>query len=196
MSETSDWDLFLRTQDTGAPAFGALVQRYFRAAVAFCAQVLGDHQKAEDLAQRGFARLFQARSRYERRGPFRTLLFRVLLNLCLNELQKRTRTTPESDVGTTSTNGVVGRAEGRQVDDPARVAESKELDRVIREAVDRLPPKQRAALFLREYQGFAYQDIASALDVSLAEVKVSIHRARRQVLELLRPYLDRGDSPR
>jgi RNA polymerase sigma-70 factor (ECF subfamily) len=60
----------------------------------------------------------------------------------------------------------------------------------VRRAIDRLPEHFRAALVLCEYENMAYAQIAETLGATIPQVKTWIHRARRQLAEMLRPYVE------
>lgn len=187
-----DWDLLEATTEFSTGPFSLLVDRYYRAALAFCIQVLGDQQKAEDVVQQGFVNIFRTRDRHERRAQFKTFLFRVLLNLCINELNRRPAPVPISSLFDDDSGGDIFGDESSI--DPAGSLEAAELQEMIRRGVLRLPPKHRAALYLREYMQLPYAEIAQSLDASLNEVKIWIFRGRNKLQEILRPYLDKGES--
>ena len=89
-----------------------------------------------------------------------------------------------------------GRIRDRGSPDPAATAEAREADAMMGRALAQLRPEHRAALWLREHDGLPYQEIAAALGATLAEVKIWIHRARKRLVELLRPYVERGEDVR
>ncbi len=194
LTEVDDWELLRASMRGEGSAFSELVARYRDSAVTFCRQMLGDHQKAEDVVQLGFLKVYRARERAEERARFRTFFFKILTNLCLTERRRRNpgvTTADSADPDLDSTNTAAAR---QSFADPSRIVEQKELSEQIAAAVELLPPKHRAALFLREHEEMAYADIAVALGASLAEVKIWIHRARRRLMDSLRPYLERGGS--
>ena len=194
VSEPGDWELLQRSSSEDASVFSELVRRHYRAAVAFCTQILGDHGRAEDIVQRGFLNIYRARDRYEEKARFRTLLYRVLLNLSINELRRQSSTVQLSSLGRDSDCEVVVR--DRYMPDPADLAEEAEGRRLLSDAMAKLRAEHRAALWLREHERMAYQDIADSLGASLGEVKIWIYRARKRLFELLRPYIERGESHR
>lgn len=192
VSELSDWELLERSSSEDASVFGELVRRHYRSAVAFCTQILGDHGLAEDAVQKGFLNIFKARDRYHEKARFRTFLYRVLMNLSLNQLQRRTSSTQLSAL-THDGEGEVAIRDQR-VPDPSDVAEEAEGRRILKDAMARLRPEHRAALWLREHEGLAYQDIADALHANLGEVKIWIHRARKKLMDLMKGYLESGEA--
>ncbi len=139
--------------------------------------------------QRGFLNVFKTRERHVERAQFRTFLYRVLLNLCLNDLAKKDARHVSTDDDETA------RLPDVRAADPAAAVERAELRTAVDAAVARLAPKHRAALYLREYEGLAYDRIAEVLEASLAEVKIWIFRGRRRLAVLLAPYLERGEMP-
>ena len=192
VKELGDWELLKRASSEDASVFGELVRRYYRSAVAFCTQVLSDHGQAEDVVQRGFMNIYRARGRFEERARFKTLLYRVLLNLCINEIHRRISTAQLSALGQDRDAEV--QVHDRSAPDPADIIEEAEGQRLFVDALSRLRPEHRAALWLREHEGLPYQEIAEALGANLGEVKIWIHRARKKLMDLLRAYLERGDA--
>lgn len=192
----SDWELLEGATAEDPKGFAELVARHHAAAVAFCEQVLGDHQAAEDVVQKGFINIFNARERFERRARFKALLYRVLLNLCLNELDRKAPAAHLSSMGGDEGEGGEAMVSDPGAQRPERSALDRELGDMLSRAVMKLPPKHRAALYLREYVQLSYADIASALSANLGEVKIWIHRGRAAVQSMIRPYLDRGEAVR
>lgn len=191
---SDDWELLAKSA-TDSGAYTRLVERHYAASVGFAFQILHDHQKAEDVVSRSFVNIFLGRDRFEERARFRTFLFKVVSNLALNELAKRSGSVDLSSLAPED-----GSAEERIADtttvsaDPGDIVEGREAAEMIRQGVMKLPPKHRAALYLREYADQSYLEIAETLQASLAEVKIWIYRGRQRLQKLLEPYLDRGDA--
>jgi RNA polymerase sigma-70 factor (ECF subfamily) len=78
----------------------------------------------------------------------------------------------------------------RPVDDPSRLLETQERERLIRDAIDRLPAHYRVAIILRDLEGLSYQEIADILSIPLGTVKSRINFAKRLLHKALRPLLD------
>lgn len=132
---------------------------------------------AQELAQEAMLRLFRAGRGGVRPGEERFWVYRVATNLALNELRReRTRR---------RLLGLVPGPLRPRADDPHALAERSERDRRLLGALARLPEQRRAALLLREQEGHSYAEIAWALGVTVAKVKVDIHRARAALREEL-----------
>jgi RNA polymerase sigma-70 factor (ECF subfamily) len=79
---------------------------------------------------------------------------------------------------------------------PTRLADQKEMERVIREAIQSLGPRQRMAMLLSKYEGMSYNEIAESMELTTQAVKSLLSRARGNLKEALAPYLNSGKSPR
>lgn len=150
-----------------AAAFEQLVLRHQESVWRTAYRMLGCHQTAEDVAQQAFLKVFEARQRYRPAAAFRTYLYRVAVRLCLDHVRKG-RPVPTGDVV--------------PVDDepsPAQRTAREEQARAVRDAVGRLPAKQRAAVVLRYYEGLGCHEIAGAMDTSPKAVERLLARARK-----------------
>ena len=154
-------------------AFEALVKRYRPRLLAFCRHMLGSNEDAEDVVQDVFAAAYGAIGRDERPIQARPWLYRIARNRCLNHLRRPRAAGQESmDVferegGATAADTVHWREEFRLV-----VADVHEL-----------PETQRTALLLREIDSFSYEQIAQAMDTTVASVKSLLVRARVSLAE-------------
>lgn len=184
---TSDDDRLMQRLACGdLDALAGLIDRHQSAAIRYCTRTLADYHVAEEVAQEGFLRLVAVARDYQASGRFVTFLYKILTNLCIDELRRRNQrkrlALPRA--------GALEATDAREVADPKafrpdrRLEGEEDVRRLWRE-VDELPPDQRAALLLRELEGKSYAEIAEILGKSLDNVKVMIHRARRRLLETL-----------
>ena len=185
MAPDPDAALMLAFQQGDAAAFRALFERHARAMVAFCHHLVRDAARAEELAQDVFVKLHQARDRYRPSARFKTFLYRIASNHCLNELRR----------GEHGARRAGERAEPPDPDSlPSRGASPEEaargaaLERAVSELLARLPEKQRAALVLCRLEGLSYEEIAEVLDTSVSAVKSLLHRATVAAADALAPY--------
>jgi len=187
MGPDPDAALMLAFQQGDEGAFRTLYERHARAMFAFCHRFVRDTARAEELAQDVFVSLHRSRDRYRPRARFKTFLYRVATNHCLNELRRREHALRQEGGG----------REEEPVDldaFPSEAASPEEhyralaLEAAVRELLARLPEKQRAALVLCRFEGLSYEEIAQVLDTTVAAVKSLVHRATVAAAEALAPH--------
>lgn len=181
---------FLLAEAKGAPeeaAFSRICEELRPRAVKFAAGMLAEAARAEELVQEAMLRLHSARGRC---GPdpadIRRYTFRVLTNLCLDELRRR-RTGGRALEGHGEL--AAGRAE-RAADSPPEELARRERCAAVRKALAELPERERCALLLRELGGQSYAQIAEGMKASLSDVNNLIHRARDRFSRLMRPWME------
>ncbi|HZE12658.1 MAG TPA: sigma-70 family RNA polymerase sigma factor [Chthoniobacterales bacterium] len=170
-------------------AFEELVERHQRLVVGTVGRMLGTNSDAEDIAQQVFVRVWKNVKRYEPRAKFTTWLLKITRNLVFNELRRRSRhpAVPlQSEID----------EEERPLKDESAISpDASLLEHELQEAVDaaiaQLPETQRMAVILRRYEELSYEEIAEALDQSVSAVKSLLFRARTELRESLKRYLDK-----
>jgi RNA polymerase sigma-70 factor, ECF subfamily len=162
-------------------AFDEIVVRHRRAVYRVCYRFAGNHEDATDLAQESFLRAYRALRNFKGDAAVGTWLHRIAVNLSLNAVSSRARRGETSD----------DRAEpvAPEPDAMSRVLSGERAERV-REAIGRLPPRQRATLILRVYQEMPHQEIADVLGSSVGAVKANFFHALNNLKRLL------GGDPR
>lgn len=192
-----DGALMARVQSGDADAFEALVEKYKRSVTAFCFRFVPDCDEAEDLAQATFVQVYRAARRFRLDGRFKTWLFTIARNLCLNELRRRKSRPSESLEGMTERedgeSGVILQFRDLTTPEPERLALRNELVAIVREAMEELPEKQRTALHLYQEQGMSYEEIGAIVGKSLSATKSLIFRAREAMKLRIKPYLISGE---
>jgi RNA polymerase sigma-70 factor, ECF subfamily len=163
-------------------AFLALYQRHRRFIFHFVYRLLGTSAVAEEVTQECFMTMLAQAERYDpERAALRTYLCAIARNLAFKQLRKR---------------GVEALAdEPPDVDPPAATLQpleslmEQELLGEVRKAVAALPPLQREALVLFEYEGMSLNQIADTVGTELGAVKARLHRARESLKRSLAPYV-------
>ncbi len=162
-----------------------------------CYRMLGSLSDAEDLAQETFLRAWKARDGFEGRASARTWLYRIATNACLDVLARRPRRVLPDQLGPAGEpNGPIAAADlpwlepypdrlldGAGPDDAVVDRETIELAYLA--ALQHLPPRQRAALVLRDVLGWPAKETAAALETSVASANSALQRARTTLRERL-----------
>ena len=145
--------------------FSALYRKYAPDVFRFALYLSGSRADAEDITSETFVRLWTSPAPVEA-ATVKSYLFTIARNLFLQELRKR-RPQAELDEG----------LRDPRAGPHARAEQKAEMHAVLA-GLQRLPETDRAALLMRALEGLPYEEIARGLRISLASVKVKIHRAR------------------
>lgn len=131
-------------------------------------RMLGSPQDAEDVLQEIYMKVFDRIGNYRGDSAFSTWLYRMTTNHCLDILRRRKILT---FLGFENAPEAVDKKDSEKVPNLG-------FSPVIAQALEKLPGKQKACLLMREMEDMSYEDIASALQLSLGSVKSNIHRAK------------------
>lgn len=178
-----------RAQAGARDAFAELVERHKDLLVGYLIRLTGEAERAEDLAQEAFLRLYTAGRAYEERGQLKAYLFRIATNLLRSEERRRARWHRLRSLFVNS-NGHRGDQEPVQEN---RLLAAEAEGRLETE-IARLPLRYRAPLVLREIEGLSYREIGGALGCREGTVKSRIHRGRQMLRVALEPYWSGGRS--
>jgi RNA polymerase sigma-70 factor, ECF subfamily len=172
-------------------AFRELFAKYKNNIINFCFRFCFDRGVAEELAQEVFIRVYQAGERYRPDARFSTWLYRIAINLCLNEARKYKY---KVNIKSMDQPIQIGHSEAVwDIEDQDSISsyemvEAIEKEKSIQQAMSALPDKQRLALLLRIFSEFSYQEIASQLNISESKVKSLIYKGRQRLQQLLKEY--------
>jgi RNA polymerase sigma-70 factor, ECF subfamily len=151
--------------------------------------MIRDRERAEDLAQETFVRVFNHIDRYDPRYKFSSWIFKIATNLTIDSIRRK-------ELDTVSIDGSRNAVTAEQIEatsitvaspdeNPEQQLEAKQLGAEIEGAIGRLRPEYRAAILLRHVEGREYQEIAEILSLPLGTVKTYIHRGRNELRESL-----------
>jgi RNA polymerase sigma-70 factor, ECF subfamily len=183
-----DAQLMLRVREGDTQSFALLLERHRGPVINFIYRMVQNQPVAEELAQEVFLRVYRSRETYEPTAKFTTWLFRIATHLALNYIRdgKHEKIQDRLD----GSGAVINKATeedasvaggGRQIADRAlsveqnMVRESRLAE--IREAIEALPEKQRAAVLMHKYQELGYAQIAGALGCTESALKSLLFRA-------------------
>ncbi len=180
VKETSGQDLPLveRTLAGDLAAFEELVELYRLDVLRVAARIVGPDE-ADDVTQDAFLRAFHKLDTF-RGESFRAWLLRITHNRALNVVARRK---PEP-VDPADHDRQEEEASRRQ--DPARSLEDSERRARLAGKLEQLRPAHRSVLVLRDLEGFSYEEIAEITDSPLGSVKGRLHRAREELIDILR----------
>lgn len=177
--EYDDQALVARFQGGDETAFNELVTRHRQDIYFLALGFVGSRDDAEDLAQDAFVRAYESLPKFRGQSSFRTWLYRIALNLCLNEVRKRKvrRLISLDNPGTP----IISR-EAK----PDEKIEETERHQQLAAAVGKLPPKQKRVFALRYFSELPYAEIAETLDREIGTVKANYFQAIQKLRAALK----------
>ena len=181
--------LIERAQGGDRDAFEELVHRYDRDVLRIALNVLHKPDDARDVYQESFLKIYKNLSRFRFECSFYTWAYRIVTNVCLDHLRRRSsRPEDQAPEYASNLNGDQVSVDffDRQQDqqpgsDPERRMRGLEIGRRISIALDRLTPRERMVFEMKHYQGLKLRDIGEALGTTEETVKNSLFRATRKL---------------
>jgi RNA polymerase sigma-70 factor (ECF subfamily) len=171
-----DAELMLRVREGDDTSFALLLERHRGPVVHFLYRMVQNPSVSEELAQEVFLRVYRSRATYEPTAKFTTWLFRIATHLALNWVRDGKKEKGQESLDEQVVDGV-----DRQVRDRQPTIEQEMLYEVkmteVRQAIEALPAKQRAAVLMHKYEELEYAQIARALNCSESAVKSLLFRA-------------------
>lgn len=178
----SDAELIVQCLQGDNGAFDSLVNKYQRQVYNFCYGMLGNAEDASDAAQEAFVKAYHALEGFRRDAQFLTWMLRISNNVCVDLWRKRTRTQAVSLDDDEQSFTEIASYDPLPGDTILR----DEGDRLVYDAVSRLPEKYRSSLVMFHFGGMSIKDISRALGRPEGTVKSDLHIAR----EMLRRKLE------
>jgi RNA polymerase sigma-70 factor (ECF subfamily) len=186
-----DVSLLLAYRSGDASAFERLYARHATAIRMLCLRHLRSDASADDVVQETFLRLVRGAGRVDRGFNVRAWLHRVAANLCIDLLRAQRRNPGTDDDGTVMRTVPTP----HRADQPEAAYEMTWLRETVTRVAEAMPPRQRAALVLRELEGLSYNAIAEALQLSPGAVETLLFRARRRFREEYLRRATESDRP-
>lgn len=171
-------------------AFKELVKKHQGTVTGIIYRYTGNHNEVEDLAQDIFLKIYKAASSYVPRAQFKTWLYKVVANHCLNffRSQKRKAIITSLDQPLSEDYNPHIQRTDEQKKQPEIILQQQELQIALKRALSELPERQRMAIILHRFEGLSYKEVATILGASLSAVESLIFRAMNNLKEKLSPY--------
>jgi RNA polymerase sigma-70 factor, ECF subfamily len=177
-----DRDLVRRAQADDTEAFEQLVRRHQHRVFAVAGGILRHREDVEDIAQQVFVKAYFSLKRFDQRAAFSTWLYKITVNECWDLLRKR-KVRPliyESDLSEEQAGQLDAAAERESPG--ADISDHLAARQRVEKLLEKLDPRDRMMLILKEVEGFAVEEIAEILDLNANTVKVRLFRARRRMV--------------
>jgi RNA polymerase sigma-70 factor (ECF subfamily) len=179
---TAEAALLHAGRDGDRAALERLIALHERPLFALCHGILGHVEDAEDAAQETFLRALRGLTAFRGEATFRTWLFRIAINVCLERKAAHRPTAPWDE-------------EQPSIPPDATSPEAMALRQLrVMEALKSLPPRQRIILLLKEREGWSVAEIAVALQCKERQVEYALTKARRTLVEWRRRERSEGEA--
>jgi RNA polymerase sigma-70 factor (ECF subfamily) len=176
-SDSDDIEVIEKVLAGDVEAFSAIIKKYQEKTFNYVYSQVKDYDEALDITQEIFIMTIEALRTFRRESKFSTWFYSIMVNYCKNYRKKSRR------YNLVSINGSKGDEEYNlqlpdERENPEKEVIMNDSLRIVREEIGRLPDDYREILILRDIEGLSYNEVAEILDISLANVKVRIHRGR------------------
>ena len=161
-------------------AFVSIYNHHKVGIYSFCLKMLMDRDLALDVMQDTFVRVYENRDRLLNTAAFKSWLYTIARNQCLNRLRQRRREVPLDD----------SMEIGAEGDTPVVRLEKNERIEFVNRFLEALSPAYREVIILREYQNLSYEEIAAVTRSTISAVKSRLFKARRKLGRLMRPSVE------
>jgi RNA polymerase sigma-70 factor (ECF subfamily) len=172
MPDPQEVALIQKCQAGDQAAFRELVERYQRRTYWIAHNMVGNYEAAQDISQDAFVRVFRNLARFDTKKNFYTWLYQICVNLCIDHLRKASHS-KAADLD------AVGAVPDEEHKEPDHATSRTEMRQRVQKTLDRLPPKYKAVLTLRDIQGFSCEEISEIVGCTNATVRWRLHRARK-----------------
>ncbi len=192
LGDLSDSQVVQGFLDGEARAFGELVDRYDKRLLNFVYRTVGDRERAQDLVQETFVRVYRHLHRFDQTKKFSTWIYTIAGNLAKNELRNRSRN-PLVLFQTLKKNWGADHRPLEWEDTKLRpddLFRKRHLRELVENSVAELPEHHRIVFVLRELEGKTYEEIADITGCNLGTVKSRLNRARNNFARIIAPLLD------
>ncbi|PID78233.1 MAG: hypothetical protein CSA18_02535 [Deltaproteobacteria bacterium] len=185
-----DSDLIIRIQNGETDLYEELLMRYEVKIYNFGLRMCKDQSDAEDLVQETFINIFRYLKDFRMESKFKNWTYKIASSVCMKIKNKKKSSQKDisfEDLVPDTEKEISGKIPP-WVNQPVEALMNKEISREIKKEIDKLPPKYRIILVLRDMEGFSTQEVSEIINISESNVKVRLHRARSSVRQGLKRY--------
>jgi RNA polymerase sigma-70 factor (ECF subfamily) len=185
LQRTEDDELIRQAQRGDRSSFDSLVRRYDQPVLRLALHMLGNEQDAQDIHQEAFLKAYRHLGNFRFECSFYTWLYRIVTNLCLDQLRRR-KSRREDPATVLDSSGdemdlLSNVSDTRAMANPSRELDRKNMGESINQALDKLTPRERTVFELKHYQGLKLRTIGEMLSTTEETAKNTLFRATRKL---------------
>ena len=186
-----DYELIKAIQSGRKDMFADLVQRYERSLYSFGMKMCAEPRDAEDVVQDTFLNVYRYLDKFRYETKFKNWLYRIATSTCIKK-RRKSKFAPERELSLDEflpqDEAIVDQQIPAWATMPLDQVLNEELSRTLKQAIVEVPEKYRVVLVLRDIEGFSTEESAQILNITVANLKVRLHRARLCLREKLKTY--------
>jgi RNA polymerase sigma factor (sigma-70 family) len=183
MNKTDDIYYIEAVRKGNVQAFSFLVEKYQKLVYTLALKLLKKPEEAEEMAQDTFVKVFQKLDSYEGKSKFSTWLYSITYNACISELRKRRIEFKSLD------DRQISDQDEQKMHDYYRETRKEDQEKYLNLALARLPEDDQVLVTLYYYENQSMDEISQITGLTVSNIKVKIHRARKKMYELLHEML-------
>jgi RNA polymerase sigma-70 factor (ECF subfamily) len=186
-----DYELIKAIQSGRKDMFADLVQRYERSLYSFGMKMCAEPRDAEDVVQDTFLNVYRYLDKFRYETKFKNWLYRIATSTCIKK-RRKSKFAPDRELSLDEflpqDEAMVDQQIPAWATMPLDQVLNEELSRTLKQAIVEVPEKYRVVLVLRDIEGFSTEESAQILNITVANLKVRLHRARLYLREKLKTY--------
>jgi len=183
VNKTDDIYYIEAVRNGNIQAFSYLVEKYQKLVYTLALKLLKKPEDAEELAQDTFIKAFQKLDTYEGKSKFSTWLYSITYNACISELRKRRIEFKSLD------DRLITDQDEQKMNDYYRETKKEDQEKYLTLALEKLPEDDQVLVTLYYYENQSMDEISTITGLSVSNVKIKIHRARKRMYSLLQEML-------
>jgi len=183
MNKTEDLYYIEAVRNGNVQAYSVLVEKYQRLIYTLALRLLKKSEDAEEMAQDTFIKAFQKLDTYEGKSKFSTWLYSITYNACISELRKRRIEFKSLD------DRQISDQDEQKMHDYYRESKKEDQEKYLNLALEKLPEDDQVLVTLYYYESQSMDEISVITGLTVSNIKVKIHRARKKMYELLHEML-------
>lgn len=185
----NDSDLISRAKSGDSKSYDKLLKKYKNSVYSLVLRMVRNSQEAEDLTQEAFIKAFNSLASFNEEYAFSTWLYKIATNNCIDFFRKRKLQTYSLDKPIQYKDSEIQHEIPDPDLNPEKSIMATERNKLIKEAINKLPEKYHRAIVLRHSEEKSYEEIAEILGLPLGTVKARIFRAREMLNKTLKDSL-------
>lgn len=180
----TEQELIYKASKNNIAAFEELISPYTTPLLNYTFRMLKNREDAEDALQETYLKAYNSINKFEGLSSFKTWIYKIATNVCLDILRKQKKQTHQS-LNVTNEDGEHEISIPDETYSPEISAKKRAAMDTLKKALDKLSKEHKTAIILRDINGLSYDEIAEALSSNVGTVKSRINRARAQLKKLL-----------